>query len=201
MNYSLSDTTLLINAIKNDDEKAFKFIYLSYYDMLCAYTLNYTGNISEAEDIVQDVLINFWERRHKLNIRSSIKSYLFRAAHNKYIDSYRTKKWKSEVLETIRQNALQPMIEEEKVAGFSKAQIDALKKAIENLPPKCKEIFLLSKIQGKKYKEIAAICDITIKTVENQIGIAFKKLKEALKNDPTISLFLLIRAYSKIIKT
>lgn len=149
--------------------------------MLCAYALNYTGNIVDAEDIVQDVLINFWEKRHKLNIHSSIKSYLFRAVHNKYLDLYRTKKRKSEVIDTIRKNSLQPMIEEDETTGFSKAQIEALKNAIENLPSKCKEIFMLSKIQGKKYKEISAILGITVKTVENQIGIAFKKLRSIQK--------------------
>ena len=200
MNYSLSDTTLLVNAIKHNDNKAFKFIYLSCYDMLCAYALNYTGNIVEAEDIVQDVLINFWEKRHKLNIHGSIKSYLYRAVYNKYLDTYRSKKWKSEVLESIRHNALQPMVNDDETIGYSKAQIDAVKRAIENLPAKCKDIFMLSKIQGKKYKEIAIIFDINIKTVENQIGIAFKKLRDTLKNDPTISLFLLIRAYAKTIK-
>ncbi len=139
MNYSLGDTDNLLKALKQNDQEAFKFIYLSYYDVLCTYVLNFISNQDEGEDIVQDVLINLWEKRRDLEIHTSLKAYLFRATHNKFLDVYRAKKRKDSILETIRLNTLQTIANDDETFPFSENQIDALKNAIDELPEKCKK--------------------------------------------------------------
>lgn len=200
MSYSLGDTDNLLKALSQNDQEAFKFIYLSYYDGLCAYALNFISNQDEGEDIVQDVLINLWEKRNELEIHTSLKAYLFRSIYNKFLDVYKAKKRKDSILETIRFSTLQAIADnDDHTFPFSENQIDALKNAIDELPEKCKQIFMLSKLQGMKYQEIADLLGVSTKTVENQIGIAFKKLRTKLRLDKneSISLFLLVKVCAK----
>ena len=172
------DEKQLITRLKRSDRIAYKLIFLSYYDDLCLYLLNFTPNKHQAEDIAQDILLKLWTDRANLKIHSSLKSYLFKSAHNRFIDAYRKKSRQNEKLENIRITKLNDMLENND--ELIENRLSRLNLAIEELPAKCKEIFILSKKEGLKYKEIAAKLGISIKTVENQIGKAFSRLKDKL---------------------
>jgi len=161
---------------------------MSNYNDLCIYLRNYSGNNDNVEDIVQNVLLKLWEKRAEIQIHTSLKSYLFRSVHHTFIDSYRKTKRVNEKLEALRFNNLHEIIEEDN--QLKEQRLLALKKAIEELPPKCKEIFLLSKYQGYRYKEIAERLGISINTVENQISKAFKVLRQKVVNAKYFNLFL-----------
>ncbi|MFC5048215.1 RNA polymerase sigma factor [Aquimarina hainanensis] len=181
MDFSLNDDIKLLTALKKGCQKAFKFIYSTFYEILCVYILNFTSNREEAEDIVQDTLLKLWQKRESIVINTSLKSYLFQAVYNRFVDNYRREKKRYEILDTIRLSALNSLYTEEEQQHESQ-KIKILQQIIEQLPPKCKEIFLLSKMRGLKYQQIADELGISIKTVENQIGIAYQKIRVALKN-------------------
>ena len=177
----------LAERIKQNDRKAFKVVFERYYKKLLDYTITYTNDLQEAEDIVQQTFIILWTNRLKINTDKPIKSYLYRITHNTYIDTYRKQKNKDAFFDEFKEKALRDRItvDTETIEHHSLK----LKKVIETLPEKCKEILYMNKFQGLKYKEISEQLDISIKTVESHMYIAFKKIREAFKED---DLFLCI---------
>lgn len=177
MVYQFIDESKWKEDIRAGNRTAFKYAFNFYYSKLCTYTINLTLNPEVAEDIVQEVFINFWNNRKEIHITTSLKSYLYKSCYNKYIDTYRKTKTINKKLEELRYIEIQRLTEED--TSIRNYQIELLNKAIEELPEKCREIFILSKLEGLKYKEIAEKLGISIKTVENQIGTAFMKLRKA----------------------
>ena len=177
-----------VKALKQGDKKVFRYLFESYYNRLTAYILTYTQNKMEAEDIVQQAFINLWEDREKLHEIRSPKNYLYAIAYNRYVDSIRNEKKRSKLLDDIWERSLAMKIEEDNET--QQIRIKKLKSIIETLPTRCKEIILMNKIQGIKYKEIAEILGISVKTVETQMRIAFKKIREGFENDKFIFFFV-----------
>lgn len=166
---------------------SFRDIYDLYYEPLCKFLLLYTKDASIVEDVVQEVFLTLWQNRSAVEI-NYIKTYLFQGAKNKMLNYLRDEKNRSVLLER--------WFEEQVHSGFSETEkydtdklLIIVEKAIESLPQKCKEIFMLNKVENLPYKKIAEIKNISPKTVENQIGIALKKIREFLSSN--ITLFLL----------
>lgn len=177
-------------AMKKGDRKAFRYLFNLFYNRLVAYVTSYTHDKIQSEDIVQQAFISLWEDKSKLDETKSPKPYLYAIVYNKYIDTIKKAKKKEKLLSQIWERALVDRIEED--TDVLEKRIQKMKQVIDSLPPKCKEIIMLNKIQGVKYKEIADQMGISVKTVESQMRIAFIKIRKAFKeNDPL--LFLLFK--------
>ncbi|MGJ8760336.1 MAG: RNA polymerase sigma factor [Polaribacter sp.] len=187
---SFLDDSLLADNIKKNDEKAFHILFDRYYKKLVDYAFTFTGNLQEAEDIVQQTFITLWTTRKKIDSKKSIKSYLYRITHNSYIDTYRKQKHKESFFDEIKERALRDRINDHD--EIIEQRILKLKIVIDALPDKCKEILQMNKFQGLKYKEIADQLDISVKTVESHMNTAFKKIRKAFKGDD-LFLFLLYK--------
>ncbi|WP_232517428.1 RNA polymerase sigma factor [Aquimarina sp. AD10] len=137
-------------------------------------------NKQQAEDIVQNVMLNVWKNKEKLNINTSVKNYLYKSCYNELIDSYKKNKKELSYIERIKKETLDFFVEED--SNYIKNRIRLVNIEIEKLPPKCKEIFILNKIQGFKYREIAEQLDISIKTVETHMSKAMSRIKEGLNS-------------------
>jgi len=175
-------------AMKKGDRSAFRYLFNTLYDRLVAYITTYTHNKIQSEDIVQQAFISLWEDKSKLDESKSPKPYLYAIAYNRYIDTIKKAKKQEKLISQIWERALVDRIEED--SETLEKRIHKMKQVIDSLPPKCKEIIMLNKIQGVKYKEIAAQMGISVKTVESQMRIAFTKIREAFKEDDPL-LFLL----------
>ncbi len=178
---------ILISRIKDGNSLTFKKVFECYYEPLVAYITTFTHNRQLAKDIVQDCFLILWVKRETLADNTSIKNYLYTLAYHKYIDFYRKNKFKNTVLNELKFDALSHRINESEYK--TQERIHKLKILINKLPPRCKEILLLNKVEGKKYKEIADILGVSIKTVESQMRIAFKKIREGFKSE-NIFIFL-----------
>lgn len=172
----------------------FREIYDLYYETLCRFLFLYTQDVQVIEDVVQEIFLSLWENRDTVEI-NHIKTYLFQSARNKMLNHLRNQKNRSILLEQ--------WFEEQMLHQTSKSDnldtdklLRAVENAIENLPQKCKEIFVLNKIENLPYKKIAEAKGISIKTVENQIGIALKKIRELLSKNIISFLILLILLFS-----
>ncbi len=188
MKISLDDSILADN-IKKNDENAFKTLFDRYYKKLLDYAFTFTGDLQEAEDIVQQTFITLWSHRKKIDSKKSIKSYLYRITHNNYIDTYRKQKHKESFFDEIKERALRDRINDDDDEIIAQ-RILKLKDVIETLPDKCKEILQMNKFQGLKYTEIADLLDISVKTVESHMNTAFKKIRKAFKSDEFFLFFL-----------
>jgi len=162
------------------DVDSFKYFFDRYYDDLCNFVHVYLHDQALSEEIVQDIFVYFWENKEKLQINTSVKSFLFSASKFKSLNLLRDTKTKKRIVEKIGKT--EPLITSEEEhsyldTGEFKKILDA---AVDQLAPKCREIFLLSKFEDLSNREIAEKLGISVKTVENQMTIALKKLREYL---------------------
>ena len=165
---------VLIEKLRKGKASAYEYLFSEYYEWLCNYIFNLSGNRSISEDIVQEALIGLWEKRERILITTSLKSYLFKICHNQFLQHIRSKKVKFDDLDKIKWETLSEVAMEEEEKDFKMAK---LIKLIDQLPPRCKEIFIQSKLEKKKYKEIALDLGISFITVENQMAKALHFLK------------------------
>jgi RNA polymerase sigma-70 factor (ECF subfamily) len=166
--------------LKAGDEQGFQTLFLKYYSAMCHFARQFLKDSELAEETVQDMFVKIWEKRETLNIETSVKHYLFRSVRNHCLNQIQHEKIKQQYANMIIESAHQ---ETETDQYFMEVGlIQRIEKCIDSLPPKRKEIFRLSREQGLKYKEIAETLDISIKTVEAQMGLALKHLREELKD-------------------
>ena len=184
------DERLLVQALKKGDKNAFVHLVDKYNRRLFAYALSLTNDHVMAEDILQNVFIRAWEKRKKMQIEKSLSNYLFRTIHNEFINQYK-KKQSVLKLEKKYYEKLETVAQAQDDASFDKL-IRLINKEVANLPPRCREVFLLSRKEGLTNLEISKHLEISIKTVEAQITKAFLILREKLQGSYRTLLFILI---------
>ena len=175
----MSDLSL-IGIIAQGNEQAFDKLFTDWYGKLHAYACSVLRDDAMAEEAVQSVFCRIWEKRDQLQVRSSLKAYLYGSVyhecmswlrHEKHIKAHR-----SYVLRSGDHSAA------ENASG--KAELGELeirlKQALDELPDQCRAIFQLSRFGGLKYREIAEQLDLSVKTVEAQVSKALKELRSKL---------------------
>lgn len=156
------------------NETLLKQLFDLHIDSLTQFLSYYTRNQQLIEDVIQDVFIKLWEDRDSLNI-FHIKTYLYKSARNLLLNNLRDQKNRDLLLENWANEVIQES-ETEECINMQEFH-NLYNEAVDLLPPKCKEIYLLSREKEHTYKEISKLCDISEKTVEGQISIALKKIK------------------------
>jgi RNA polymerase sigma-70 factor (family 1) len=190
------DNAKLIESLSKGDESAYNYLIDTYHHKLCVYANSLVKNIYSAEDIVQNVFIKVWEQRTRLKPDHALKSFLYKLVYNEFIDLYR-KNQSLFSLEKSYYDALNSVIQEEDSESFQRV-LNVVNREIQNLPPKCKEVFILSKKEGLTNIEIAEHLDVSIKTVEAQITKAFSILRSSLEEKVRSVLFVLFRKRKKL---
>lgn len=160
----------------------FRKLFDDYYNPLCNFAKSILHDSSRAQDAVQDVYVSLWIKRRSLD-HSNLKSYLFTSTRNKCIEILRSQaldlKMRTENQRRIEMSS-SLIIDEEANKYLLK---EKLYNSIRQLPPKCQEVFSLSKLNGLTYSEIADRLDISVKTVENQMGRALRLLREIIADN------------------
>jgi len=158
---------------------AFEALFRAHYSNLCSYACVFLNDLDAAEDIVQEVLYKLWRDRNQLTIKSSLKSYLFRSVRNACLnvishiairEEYKNFN-EQEIQEAERQFTDQSIVSELELK---------IRETIEELPTERRRVFLMSRFEGLKYKEIAEKLGVSVKTVENQMYKALQYLRENL---------------------
>lgn len=187
----------ILSRFSKGEGSAFKHIYEHYFDIVFYYILSLVHNKVEAEDLAEDVFIKLWEKRKTIRVKKSLKNYLLSTAHNIVIDFFSSKKIMQEKTDQHPEVAYINETEELIFKEFSDTYLIAkdlrkeIHKAINNLPNKCRRIFKMSRLYDMKNIEIAKKLDISINTVEKQISIALRRLREVLSEYIPFFLFLL----------
>ena len=178
--------------VKTLDKSAFEELFRSYFTPLCSFAQKYVHDIDEAKDIVHNVFINLWNKREQVDTNTSLKSYLFQGVHNRCLNYIRDHK-KLVQFDTPQSEAeLGNYLESRDHLESSEAEY-RINQALDDLPDKCREIFLMNRFDGLKYREIAEKLNISIKTVETQMSRALKSLRDRLSDMITILIILLIQ--------
>ena len=156
--------------------QSFQQAFHQHYGALCQYAFTLVKEEEACEDIVQEIFLRVWEKKQDLVGTEALRYYLYTATRNNCL-TYLEKSRKSVVTRLTGQETAEepaPLREKERpVADFD----TLLNEALELLPPKCREVFVLSPVSNLTYQQIADTLDISIKTVENQMGKALKILR------------------------
>lgn len=193
------DNTQFIEALKLGDSKAYTILVDIYHHKLCIYAYSLINDQKAAEDIVQNVFIRTWKKRDQLKSDFEIKSFLYKSVYNEFIDEYRKQKMVVP-LEKKYIDALTTFVENEDEYGLEQ-KIKLVKGEIQKLPPKCKEIFMLSKQDGLTNLEIAEYKEVSIKSVEAHITKAFNILRESIGDEVHIVMFLIFGEFNRNLRT
>jgi RNA polymerase sigma-70 factor, ECF subfamily len=180
----------LFTMIKQGEEKGLEILFRKYYTLLCNKIFSITQDKDISEDIIQQLFIKVWESREKIEIQSSVIAYLSTSGRNMALN------WlKSNQRKNNNENSLAGITNEEdhssQVILEGKELQLLIHQAIDNLPEKRKEIFKLSRFEMLTYKEIAERLDISVKTVEAQMGKALSTLREFLSEYRETGIFIL----------
>ena len=175
----------------------FEQFYITGYSRAKYFAREYVHSESDAENIIQDVFLHLYERRDLMDAYTNLTAYLFTSIKNRCLDYLR--KW---VLEQETAQGVQDEFEMELRMKYDSLEIfntqfsdetdigELLDNALQKLPERCRNIFIMNKLEGKKQKEIAEELNLSINTVESQMGIAYKKLREELKDCLPLFIFL-----------
>ncbi len=181
-----------LTAIQTGDERSFELLFRQQYAPLCQYGFSFLKDWDDAEEVVQAMFLAFWEKRESMVITTSLKSYLYRAVHNRCLNRIKHLSVQAEY-QTYAQSdesGTQESPAQELIASELEAQ---LQQAIGRLPEQCRLIFMMSRFEELKYQEIADQLGLSIKTVENQIGKALRILRTELAD--YLPLLLLLGIY------
>lgn len=180
----------LLKRIASDDIKAFEAIYQNQSGKMLSYAINILEDKAVCEDIIQNIFIDLWSKRKEHNIQN-LEGYLFRAVKFQVFKHFRDYKFSNADL--IRLNLVEVSVATSKTLEYSELE-QAINDSVSKLPPRCKEIFELSRFQHKSHQEIADTLNISLQAVKNQVSKALTTIRENLKKDEHILFFLLLFA-------
>jgi RNA polymerase sigma-70 factor (ECF subfamily) len=161
------------------DPAAFEAMFRKFQPGLVRFAFVHLRSQEDAREVVQEVFINVWDKRDTLKFDEELKYYLFRAVKNACLNLIKKRK-----LDTVSlDEALTAAEEQVGEDNETQRRFKAVMAQINQLPEMCREIFLMSRMEGLSHKEIAEILEIAPKTVENQIGIGLKKIREKVKSE------------------
>ena len=173
-----SNELFIVKKMIKGDAEAFKYFFETYYTDLCNFVNLYVKDQATSEEIVQDIFIHFWEHKASLSINVSVKSFLYSCSKYRSLNHLRD----SRRQEAIKSRFADMYVEDASYDDFDDKKFrELLLKAQEALPPKCLLVFQLSHDRRLSNKEIAQHLGLSIKTVENQMTIAYKKLRAYLQ--------------------
>jgi len=170
---------LLIEGLGRRDKAIFDYVFNYYYSSLCAFSNKYLDDHDASEDLVQDFFVSLWIEAPHLQIRASLKSYLFAGVKNRCFDFQKhhkvINKYQAYILSTKEggENTTDQYYAESELR-------QAIQKSLEKLSPRCREIFELSRLNGLSNHEISEKLGISKRTVEIQISNSLKILRNEL---------------------
>jgi len=184
----------LLTDLKKNNFSAFNTIYAQYSKPLYVYLLHKLKDPEVCNDVLQDIFVSFWEKKEQLNIEISIKAYLFQAARYKIIDLYRLdikyQKYLADLAEfmTIDESVITDRID-------NRRKLQEIEHAVNNLPEKMREIFILSRYEHQTTRDIATKTNLSPQTVKNQLSKALRILRISYRSVDIILLVLFLNLY------
>lgn len=169
-----------LHAIKVGDVKAYEKLFRTFYAPLCGYVNKMVNDKEIAEEIVQDLFYKLWKNRATIEIKTSLKSYLYKSVYNKalhYFDHEKVKNKYAEYASHTLNYSITPDEAMETVEVYS-----LYKTTLNSLPTNTRKIFQMSRNYGLKYHEIADRLSISVKTVEANMGKALKAFRQSFAN-------------------
>lgn len=202
MDLKMSELTdqQILKEISLGNQKVFDELYRKLYKNLFMLSFKYTRDQEVAEEVVHDVFIKIWNQASSIIITQSLAGYLARAVVNTSINALKRNRFMNDHQEKYDLELTLDFEEKQEEAMALEQKLIQLELAIEQLPPQCKKVLLMSKFQKLKQQEIANELDISIKTVKNHLTYAYKKLKENINGHLNLIILLSFELYRTFFK-
>ena len=170
----------IVEGLIEGEESSYKQLFSQYYILLSVYANKYVQDLEVAREIVQDFFVHMFEIRSSLIITTSLESYLYQSVRNRCLNHIKQIKVHEKHLENLKTDEVSSIDPEDKIMETELEH--QIYQIVSQLPGQCEKIFKMSRVDGKKNKEIAMILNISIRTVETQISKALKILRNKLQN-------------------
>lgn len=170
---------ILILQIKKGNTAVFKSLFDRYYKKLCYFAWRILDDQSEAEDLVQEVFVRLWQNKHDLDISRSLNAFLYQSVKNACLNQIKHRKVKLAYAQNFK--ATSEVSTQNTIIETSELKA-LIELNINKLPPERRKIFIMSRKEGMKHKEIADELGISVKTVDNQIAKALKYFRQVLQD-------------------
>lgn len=178
--------------MRADNKEIFKSRFQKHYPRLCNIAYGYVSDMDDSEDIVQELFISVWNKKLDSMPEADFAAYMTTAVKNRSISFLRKRAYKMVPID-CRNSAAADMCDDNSNADDNKSVEEKLESALSTLPPRCKDIFLMAKLHGMKYREIAKALDLSEKTIDNQMTKAIKLLRiYVAENRSALAAFIII---------
>lgn len=175
---------ILVSQIKAGDEKVYKYIYDHHYPVLCKVAFRYVQDVFVAENIVQEVIINLWNKRESIDIKVSLRSYLLVAVRNNCLTHLSSSTSQREVsfsnLSDMDMNTMEYILMDPSSKIDEVELYQMVEKVVGGLSEECRRVFVLSRVEHKSYEEIAHQLGISVNTVKYHMKNALATMRHEL---------------------
>jgi RNA polymerase sigma-70 factor (family 1) len=183
----------LSSRINNGDIKAFEYVFKSHYVRLTLFANRFLNDTNAAEEIVSESLARLWEKRESITFSTSVQGYLYTMVRNKSINYLKHQRVENEYVNyLIRNKLIDELPEYDTNPLLEKEMISQIQLAVNSLPERCRQVFIMSRFEYLKNREIAERLDISQNTVERQITIALDKLRKSLEYILSAALLMML---------
>jgi len=168
--------------VREGDIKAFENLFREFYSPLVGFAMGFVNDQDTAEEMVQDFFYHYWKNRESIEIKVSLKAYLFNSVKNfsfKFLEKQQVRRRYAERILAQTEEAEATTFADEMGARELQKEIDH---ALSTLPERCRKVFKMNRVQGMKYQEIAQTLSVSVKTVEADMTRTLKVLRKSLEN-------------------
>ena len=180
----IDDEIFIKKAFETDVRRGFELLYNRYYKPLCSHAVRFVYSREVAEDIIGEIFLGIWKNELYLNINTSFRAYLFTAVRNRCFQHLTNEYGKASSLDNSSFQIAHENTSPEQILFYDDLQ-HQIQHSIVQLPPQCQKVFLMSRLDGKKNKEIADELQLAPKTVEAHITKALNFLKKVVLDNPS----------------
>jgi len=175
------DDLYIQKKIQGGDIREFEQLFTRHYKPLCQVAFKILKDMDTAEDIVQEFFYSFWKNRESLSLRLSLNAYLYQSVRNNSLHHLGQMDIREKYSDEIKNDFKHQIPAEENEVGYQELN-KAIQQTLSSLPERCSLVFRLNRFEGKKYREIADMLSISIKTVEADMGKALQVFRKSLKD-------------------
>ena len=181
--YTLQDNEQEIEVSAAGDAKIFERVFKLYYSKLTFFANRFLNDLEASEEVVSDTFTYLWEHRNEISISTSKTAYIYKMVQNRCVNYLKHKKIENEYVDYLKRNDLLSEFSDSIIDFYNKKELEIeIKKAINDLPEKCRAIFKLSRFEHLKNREIAEQLHISQKTVERHMTIALERMRKYLQH-------------------
>ncbi len=182
----------MLNSLNKGDEDFYRTLFDALQPALVRYATEYVIDTDMASNIVQEAFLKLWEKRKQIKVGTVLNAYLYKSVRNNCLNYLRHLKVADKYAGQLNAVSLNyEALKDKSAERLLEAEImERLQKAVEKMTPQCRNVFVLSRFEGKNYKEIAQELNIAEKTVENQMGKALKVARNELQEFLPITMLL-----------